>query len=333
MSDFARLKEEIAAAGFGTITSVTAGVGLSGGGSTGAIALQLQSPVMIANGGTGATNAAAALAALGGVPLVGNPALTADLMSINSSNGFTPQLTLSNLAPDASGPYVILSEGRPGPAASQNGDYLGTFMWKGYGSTNVLINGAASIAVAVSGAPTAGFVPTDMIFNTSSGTETGERMRITAAGVLQVPAGLRGTATNDNAAAGIVGEYVSSNLPLASRVSLTTATAANVTSLVNLPAGDWDVSGNIIFVPNAATLVTEVNGWISTVSATLPTAPNNGAFMMFQNAWAVGKACAVQIASSRISLAAPTTVYLGAQTIFGTNILQAYGFIGARRVR
>jgi hypothetical protein len=57
--------------GGGTITGVTAGNGLSGGGTTGTVTLTLQAPVSIANGGTFATTATQALTNLGALPLAG----------------------------------------------------------------------------------------------------------------------------------------------------------------------------------------------------------------------------------------------------------------------
>jgi hypothetical protein len=62
----------------GPIGTVVAGTGLTGGGSTSSVTVNLATPVAIANGGTNATTAATALSNLGGAPLAspvftGNP--------------------------------------------------------------------------------------------------------------------------------------------------------------------------------------------------------------------------------------------------------------------
>lgn len=54
-----------------SITSVNAGHGLTGGGSSGAVYLALGVPVAVADGGTGSTTASGALSNLGGLPLTG----------------------------------------------------------------------------------------------------------------------------------------------------------------------------------------------------------------------------------------------------------------------
>lgn len=79
---------------------------------------------------------------------------------------------------------------------------------------------------------------------------------------------LVGTTTNDNAAAGIVGEYISSTVTSGAPVSLTTTVTANVTH-VSLTGGDWDVTGNVDYNPGATISVSQFLQGSSTVSATL----------------------------------------------------------------
>lgn len=145
--------------------------------------------------------------------------------------------------------------------------------------------------------------------------------------------GIVGTTTNNNANAGSVGEFISANVALGSAVSLTASTAANVTS-VSLTAGDWDCRGNVWFNPAGTTTSTNNQGWISTVSATLPTPPNSGMQTGSTSAITVGSGgYGFQVGPGRLSLSGTTTVYLGAFSAFGTSTNAAYGFIGCRRVR
>lgn len=143
-----------------------------------------------------------------------------------------------------------------------------------------------------------------------------------------------GTNTNDNAAPGYVGEYISSTVLAGSAVSLTSTVVANITS-IPLTSGDWDVSGNVCTTAGASTVTSELAGWISTTSATFPTAPNNGAlFNDFPNS-AGGTESYYPVGTIRISVPASTTVtvYLSVDTNFSVSTLAAFGFIGARRVR
>ena len=148
---------------------------------------------------------------------------------------------------------------------------------------------------------------------------------------------LQGTTTNDNAAAGFIGEYISSNLIKASGVSLSSTVAHDITS-VSLTAGDWDCQGCIAIFNSAKNFIS-LAGWISTTSASLPSALGNGGMMNYTQLDGVttsgNRDFVLPIASGRISLASTTTVYLS--TIWtgtggGANPT-GYGFIGCRRVR
>ena len=142
----------------------------------------------------------------------------------------------------------------------------------------------------------------------------------------------KGTATNDSAASGDIGEIVESEILVGSAVSLTSGAAANVTS-ISLTAGDWDVWGNVVYNPAGTTTLSLEVAWISTTSATLPTSPNKGAITNIWNAPGAGNADSLSAGMRRISVASTTTVYLGAFAVFAVSTCSAYGYIGARRVR
>ncbi len=144
--------------------------------------------------------------------------------------------------------------------------------------------------------------------------------------------GIVGTTTNDNAAAGKVGEFISSTVLSGAAVGLTTGSAADVTS-ISLTAGDWDVEGNVCTSPGSGTTTTQVAGWISTTSATFPTAPNNGALVVSRASIPANAAEYFPVGRIRLSLSGTTTVYLSMLSTFAVNTQGGFGFIGARRVR
>lgn len=140
---------------------------------------------------------------------------------------------------------------------------------------------------------------------------------------------IKGTSTNDNAAAGYAGEFLTVDVPFASPVAISAGVNTNVMSLL-LSAGDWDVSGIVGITPAVTTSVNSLIGQVSTVSATL----ENGnltlsRFPSFVPASNMG----LPLTTKRISLAAPTTVYLVIQCAFSVSTCGAYGNINARRVR
>ncbi len=142
---------------------------------------------------------------------------------------------------------------------------------------------------------------------------------------------ITGTNTNDDAAAGRVGEYIESVIASGSAVGLTSGASANVTS-ISLTAGDWDVSGNVIFLTAAGTSVTQVQGSISSTSATSDvTSLQKIAMAAFVPGAVSGFACTPN--TVRKSLASTTTIYLVANSVFTISTNSAYGVISARRVR
>ncbi len=144
---------------------------------------------------------------------------------------------------------------------------------------------------------------------------------------------LIGTNTNNNAAAGSIGEVIESNVAIGSAVSLVNSTGKTVTS-ISLTAGDWDVWGNVGVIQAASTTMSFMEAGISAVDNTPPTAPAGGAFMTLSLTFATGATSQVfPVGRTRISIASTTTYYLVVRAAFATSTATAYGYIGARRAR
>ncbi len=143
--------------------------------------------------------------------------------------------------------------------------------------------------------------------------------------------GIAGTTTNDNAAAGVVGEYVNATLAVASGTSLTSGAGKNITS-ISLTAGDWDVWGRVGVYNATAATWTYLYGAISTTSGSFGTEDYavdkpDGASVALANFMFV-------VPQQRISLASTTTIYLVCSPGFvgGTGVI-GFGSISARRRR
>lgn len=145
-----------------------------------------------------------------------------------------------------------------------------------------------------------------------------------------------GTTTNDSAASGNIGEYKESVLLFADRMSLTTATAADITNF-SLGAGDWDVTASINVLGSGTTNFTAGVGSISNTSATLDTTPLAFGIIttpggMVPPATTVG-VLNMNVGPVRKSLSGSTTIYLVVQANFTVSTATGWGTIRARRVR
>jgi hypothetical protein len=139
-----------------------------------------------------------------------------------------------------------------------------------------------------------------------------------------------GTTTNDNAAAGIIGEFIISTILIGAAIGMTTNTPINITS-ISLSPGDWDVAGDIDFHPSASTVTTYYLGGVSLVSGTFGTAETTVASPFAIATTAVDASQVIPVV--RVSIAVQTTIYLVANAGFTVNTLTAYGSLRARRMR
>ena len=142
---------------------------------------------------------------------------------------------------------------------------------------------------------------------------------------------IEGTTTNDNAAAGSVGEVIEAT---AGPTSITTATAKTIAS-ITLTAGDWDVWGNMIFTPAATTSITQYGTSISATTNTFDGSNSGGAgALVVTPAVVPGTQILIQNGGKkRVSIAAGATYYLVALGVFTVSTMTASGYIAARRVR
>lgn len=164
------------------------------------------------------------------------------------------------------------------------------------------------------------------------GTSTGTGNNVLSISPTLTTANLIGTSTNDSAAAGSVGEYISSDVPTASAVSLSTTIPKTVTS-ISLTAGDWDVSGLVSFsnIAGSTVLTNAISSINTTTNAIAAAVEAWGTNSWYGSVTGSGPTLATGIV--RLSLATTTTVYLIAVGTFTTSTANAYGLIRARRVR
>lgn len=233
------------------------------------------------------------------------------------------------------------SSGTSGPAGTVSPTFTGTLNGAAAQySGDVLFDGVtARVAAAVYKTVSTG----SFCFVTSSTTTSGAcevAISRLSANVLGVNGGWtatgqligKGTATNDDATAGQIGEYISQSIAFGSAVSLTTLTSANIAS-VSLTAGDWEVCANFADNPGGSTLTVNVIAAISTTSNTLPTIPAGGAYVDVYGASVSGAVFISPVGCTRASLSSTTTEYLVANINFSVSTMGGYGIIWARRLR
>lgn len=152
-----------------------------------------------------------------------------------------------------------------------------------------------------------------------------------AGGNMQGVLNLLGSVAADNAPAGCVGEVLFTSVTVGVNIPNTTPT--NIATLA-LTAGDWDVSGVILFSPQNGPSAVIVG--ISNTSGALPSVANvlNGSASMYQmqsSGMQAGQTI-LQAGRCRVNTNASKSVFLVVQTTgAGTNA--GMGYIWARRMR
>lgn len=162
--------------------------------------------------------------------------------------------------------------------------------------------------------------------NWTSVTPTGTGIPVSTTSPTIITPNIVGTATNNNAAAGSVGEVISSAV---SAVAITTNTLTNVTS-ISLTAGDWDVFGGTLTNPAGTSTQGILKVGINTTSATLPTDVYS---ITDYTSASAGVPQGMGAPTIRLNLSGTTTVYLVSQITYAISTLTINGTITARRAR
>lgn len=149
-------------------------------------------------------------------------------------------------------------------------------------------------------------------------------LRITASG-LQVIGDLTGTPPPVS----YRGEQISSFIPQASEITLSTGVAQNITS-INLTAGVWDISCLCLFRGSLTGL--QLVSAISTTSASLTGAVFGDSATATPNMPTASSQQMLSIPQFRVVLSSTTTYYLIAQATFSAGTATAYGRLSAVRV-
>jgi hypothetical protein len=193
-------------------------------------------------------------------------------------------------------------------------------------SWGLLVNANIDAAAAIAGSKIVA-AASSVAGAVSTGTQT-----FTGAKTFETQLIGKGTATNDSAAAGYIGEYTSAS-PGGNVTPGSTGAWKTVTS-ISLTAGDWDVSGGVAFTQGTAANNTYLQVAISSIT--------DGADSATVNAHTIGPtsnslaSTKLSVGPRRISLASTTTYYLTAiidYTSLGTAVYTTNSILCARRVR
>lgn len=126
-------------------------------------------------------------------------------------------------------------------------------------------------------------------------------------------------------------QTVSSEVALGSAFTLSaSATTYNLTS-ISVPPGTWDIEFLACPISGGSTVTSAFNASISTTSATVPTAPANGASGLWRGN-VTGDLVPWVRSFTRLSFTSTTTVYAVVRSTFTTSTQQCYGYIIAKRV-
>lgn len=142
----------------------------------------------------------------------------------------------------------------------------------------------------------------------------------------QVP----GTATNDNASAGNVGEFITSGVTAFKQI--TTNSSITIGS-VSLTPGDWDCRGTAAHSLSATTTATKLSASLVTTDGVLGAQGTDGTTSVVPASAISTAGVDLKLGPARFSIASLTTVFLVDGATFATSQLWSFGSVSCRRAR
>lgn len=169
--------------------------------------------------------------------------------------------------------------------------------------------------------------------NVLIGTTTNGTGRLQVSGTINPSAGIVGVTDASDVSSPIVGEFTAGFISLGAPTALTNGTIINLTSF-SVPAGDWDVYGQVGFLPAASTIMTNISAGISRTSATFANADSTtGSSTQLSLTFTTGASQIISCGTCRMNVNTPTTIYLVVRSNFTVSTNSAYGSVFLRRRR
>lgn len=259
------------------------------------------------------------LATLAGSENLTNKTLTSPVLATNATFSATNYTLLADTA-DASDNKNILIGGGGGTSGTRGGtlqifgNEVATFggMVQIAAGTDA-ISAAANTGIALQTAATAGGALATVVTVTgTAGTK------------------IKGTTVGDNAAAGILGEYIEAIVT--TLTNFPTSTQYGDLGSLALTKGDWDVSMMVLAANNGA-VMTNWEAGIGTATGNSTTGIQSGVNDLEGNPTSATARQCITIAPFRVNLSADTTYYGKVSSTYTGGPPQYRGRISARRVR
>lgn len=198
--------------------------------------------------------------------------------------------------------------------------------------TALLFVGVSVVKLAIASGPihSAPVVRTTGVIGVGSGTSLTLTQGISAV-TGAFSSGLAGTATNDSAAAGQIGQQIITTVVRSAPVSVSSTVSINIAS-VSLTAGDWDVTASICL--GGATTGTAFAVGVTATTGTLPTSDNIGVTRAdTASTSTINSDSCLTVANVRVSLSGTTVYYAVVNATFSAGSGIGFGRLSARRMR